>query len=94
MYVMMLGTLRSLDEPRTAYDERYRFADIFATVDRAPERLVKELAAITGVASVETRIVAGVTLDIEGLVEPACGSYPGPTRTKMFGLIYRPWHAH
>lgn len=94
MYVMMLGTLRSLDETRTAYDERYRFADIFATVDRAPERLVKELAAITGVASVETRIVAGVTLDIEGLVEPACGSYPGPTRTKMFGLIYRPWHAH
>ena len=48
MYVMMLGTLRSLDETRTAYDERYRFADIFATVDRAPERLVKKIGGYHG----------------------------------------------
>ena len=62
MYVMSLGTIRSLDETRSAYYERYRFADIFADVKRAPERLVREIASIPGVARVETRIVAMVTL--------------------------------
>ena len=40
---------------QTAYYERYRFADIFAEVKRAPERLGREIASIPGVARVETR---------------------------------------
>ncbi len=73
MYVMSLGTLRSLDETRTAYYERYRFAQVFASVRRAPDRLGRRIAEIPGVARVETRIVAGVTLDIAGMAEPARG---------------------
>ncbi|MDH3231631.1 MAG: FtsX-like permease family protein [Alphaproteobacteria bacterium] len=73
MYVMSLGTLRSLDETRTAYYERYRFAQVFASVKRAPEGLARKIAAIPGVARVETRIVSAVTLDIAGMAEPARG---------------------
>jgi putative ABC transport system permease protein len=73
MYVMSLGTLRSLDETRTAYYERYRFGQVFASVTRAPERLARRIAAIPGVARSETRIVAAVTLDIDGMAEPARG---------------------
>lgn len=73
MYVMSLGTVGSLEETRAAYYERYRFADVFATVKRAPERLATRIAAIPDVARAETRIIAYVTLDLAGLAEPARG---------------------
>ena len=69
--VLGLGTYQSLDETRTAYYERQRFADVFAVARRAPERLRAEIAEIPGVAAVETRIVDAAVLDIEGMVEPA-----------------------
>jgi putative ABC transport system permease protein len=89
MYVMSLGTIRSLDETRSAYYERYRFADIFADVKRAPERLGREIASIPGVARVETRIVAMVTLDVAGMAEPARGlliSVPERHQPELNGL--------
>ncbi|HCS54141.1 MAG TPA: hypothetical protein DIW81_21565, partial [Planctomycetaceae bacterium] len=39
MLVMMTGLVASLDETRRAYYERHRFAEVFAPVTRAPERL-------------------------------------------------------
>ena len=69
--VLGLGTYQSLDETRTAYYERQRFADVFATARRAPERLRNEIAEIPGVAAVETRIMDAAVLDIEGMAEPA-----------------------
>ena len=92
MYVMSLGTIRSLDETRAAYYERYRFADIFAAVKRAPERLGREIASIPGVARVETRIVAMVTLDVAGMAEPARGllnSVPERHPPELNGLHLR-----
>jgi putative ABC transport system permease protein len=73
MYVMSLGTLQSLDETRATYYERYRFADVFASVKRAPIQLAKRIAEIPGVAQVQTRIVANVTLDVPDMTEPATG---------------------
>ena len=35
--LLAVGSHRSLDETRNAYYERHRFADIFATVRRAPK---------------------------------------------------------
>jgi putative ABC transport system permease protein len=55
------------------YYARYRFAEVFAQLERAPEALRSELAAIPGVAAVQTRVVAEVTLDVPGLAEPATG---------------------
>ena len=71
--ILAFGTYRSLDATRTAYYERYRFGDVFASAVRAPNALAGDLAAIDGVAAVEPRIVEPVILDIVGLREPATG---------------------
>ena len=49
--------LHSLELTRATFYERYRFADVFARVKRAPDAMVDRLAEIPGVAQVETRIV-------------------------------------
>jgi len=71
--VMATGTHRSLEETRAAYYDGYRFADIFAYANRAPEAMVGHLAEIPGVARVESRIVDTVLLDMPGIVEPVRG---------------------
>ncbi|MGF1455420.1 MAG: ABC transporter permease [Alphaproteobacteria bacterium] len=73
LYVLSNGMVRSLDETQRAYYERYRFADIFAPVVRAPLALVDEIAGLPGVATAEGRIAAGVLIDVPGLVEPVRG---------------------
>ncbi|QDU91333.1 FtsX-like permease family protein [Pirellulimonas nuda] len=65
--------LRSLEATREAFYDRYRFADVFANVKRAPDSLADRIADIPGVALVETRIVEGVNLSVPGLDEPAVG---------------------
>ena len=73
LYVTMLGTMASLDETMTAYYERYRFADVFANVKRAPRTLRDSIALIDGVATVEDRISASVTIDVPGGTDPVLG---------------------
>jgi putative ABC transport system permease protein len=65
--------LHSLEITRSTFYERYRFAEVFASVKRAPDSLIERLRDIPGVAQVETRIVESVTLDVPGLDEPAVG---------------------
>jgi putative ABC transport system permease protein len=65
--------LQSLELTRATFYERYRFADVFAEVKRAPDSIAERLAEIPGVAQVETRIVELVTLDVPGLEDPAVG---------------------
>ena len=72
-FVMSTGVVHSLEETRTAYYERYRFADVFATLERAPESLGQRIGRIPGVKWVQTRIVKQVVLDIPGFEEPATG---------------------
>jgi putative ABC transport system permease protein len=71
--VMSLSTLDSLTRSRDAYYDRYRFADVFAQVKRAPVSVADRLAELPGVARVQTRIVREVSLDVPGLAEPAVG---------------------
>ena len=71
--VMSLTALEALRGTAEAYYERYRFAQVFASVKRAPERLVSRIAALPGVQAVETRIVELAILDIEGFAEPVIG---------------------
>jgi putative ABC transport system permease protein len=73
--VAAVGSLRSLEETRAAYYERYQFADIFAPVRRAPKSLANRIAEIPGVAAVEPRIAKLALLDIPGLREPATGQF-------------------
>ena len=73
--VLAVGSARSLDETRTAYYERYRFADVFAVVRRAPKTLVDRIAEIPGVAAVDARIAKLALLDIPNFREPASGQF-------------------
>jgi len=83
------------------YYARYRFAHVFASLKRAPESLRARIEGIPGVASVETRVVSDVTLDVPGLEEPATGrliSLPerGTSRINAVHLRRgrRPEHGH
>jgi putative ABC transport system permease protein len=77
LYVLMLSTFDSLSVTQQTYYDRYRFADVFASVRRAPIRLEPQISEIPGVAHSETRVVADVTIDVEGFSEPAVGRLIG-----------------
>ncbi len=64
MLVMMTGLVTSLNETRSAYYERYRLAEVFAPVTRAPDRLATRLAAIDGVSTVEPRVTGAALIDV------------------------------
>jgi putative ABC transport system permease protein len=72
-FVLASGAYRSLEETRATYYQRYRFADVFAQVRRAPKSVVEQVQAIPGVAAAEPRISHLALLDVEGLAEPATG---------------------
>ena len=71
MFVTYLSNFESLMRTRDTYYQTARFADVFAAVKRAPASLEPRIAAIPGVATVATRVVADVTLDVPGMAEPA-----------------------
>lgn len=72
-FISLRGTCDSLEWARAAYYDRYRFADVFAHVERAPESLSRRIEAIAGVRDVQTRISEEVTLPMEGMPRPAYG---------------------
>ncbi len=72
-YVTMRGTYESIERAQQDYYSRYHFANVFAQLKRAPESLAGQIAGIPGVASVQTRVVVEVNLDVPGLDEPAVG---------------------
>ena len=69
--ILSSGTQRSLSETREAYYERNRFADVFASLTRAPRSLLDDIARIDGVARVEGRVVFTAMVNLEGMTEPA-----------------------
>ena len=72
-YVGSISTFKSLLHSQSSYYREFRFADVFAQLERAPEDLASRVASLPGVDRVETRVVEDVTLNIEGLTEPATG---------------------
>jgi putative ABC transport system permease protein len=92
MFVTYLSNFDSLQRTRAVYYEQQRFADVFATMTRAPQTLEARIAAIPGVQSVFTRAIADVTLDLPGVSEPASGRLIGiPERgqPELNGLFLR-----
>jgi putative ABC transport system permease protein len=69
--IIAVGAYRSLDETKNALYERYQFANLFASVVRAPKRLEQQIAQIDGVRAVQTRTIKPALLDISGMDEPA-----------------------
>lgn len=92
MYVTYLSNFDSLRRTLETYYERQRFADVFVSLKRAPDRLKARLESLPGVDVVDPRVVVGVTLDIAGLNEPAAGllvSIPGDGRPRLNDVYLR-----
>ncbi|GAB4519262.1 MAG: ABC transporter permease [Parvularculaceae bacterium] len=73
LFIMTDGMLTSLEETTRAYYERHRFADVFAPLKRAPDRIVDRLREIPGVADVQGRVMAPLLANIEGASAPISG---------------------
>lgn len=92
MFVTYLSNFSSLQQTRAEYYETARFADVFASLKRAPQSVQARLEALPGVERVMTRVVADVTLDVPGMSEPATGrliSLPGSGRPALNDLFLR-----
>jgi putative ABC transport system permease protein len=93
--VALRGTYDSLASALERYYRVHRFADVFVSLERAPEPLARRVEALSGVAEVHTRVRQLVTLDVPGLDEPAMGlllsipSPPGPTLNDLYLLSGR-----
>jgi putative ABC transport system permease protein len=99
-YVMLISNIHSLNLTREKFYAEYGFADVFASLKRAPEGLRSNLEEIPGVGIVETRVVAEVKLDIPDFNEPVTGkivSLPDsspPLLNRLFlrsGRMPAPW---
>ena len=69
-FVLSVGVHRSLSATRDAYYARNHFADVFATMTRAPRAVVAQIAAIPGVQRAEGNVVQYATLDFPARNEP------------------------
>lgn len=89
-YVTMRSTWTSLYESKDTYFERYRFADLFSSLKRAPESLVPRIEEIPGVARAYSRVVQMATVPLPQLTEVARAylvSLPGhrePTLNRVY----------
>jgi putative ABC transport system permease protein len=89
---MYLSNFASLRDTQTTYYERQRFADVFASLKRAPLRVAAAVADLPGVSAVEARVVADVTLDLPQIAEPASGrlvSVPTDRRPQVNDIFLR-----
>ena len=73
IFIMSLSTLDSLFETRARYYSDHHFAQVFASLKRAPLSLARRIGAIPGVDKVETRVVAYVSIDVPGFDDPVSG---------------------
>ena len=90
--VMSLSTYDSLVRTRDRFYADYRFADVFVSLKRAPEIVADRLREIPGIYLVETRVVTGVKLEVEGFAEPVTGlllSLPDGARPVLNDLHLR-----
>ncbi len=72
----LILSVTSLDSIRLSKDQfyaDYQFADLFATLTRAPDTLGPRLGEIEGINLVETRVVAPVRLEVPDYADPVRG---------------------
>jgi putative ABC transport system permease protein len=72
-FVTMISNRQALDRSRVRYYESNRLADLFAQVVRAPQSIEARIRELPGVATVETRLVWNVNVDVEHFDEPIIG---------------------
>ena len=70
-FVGAVTTWRALRRTQDSLYETHRFPHVFAEATRVPGPLASRIAALPGVAVVETRVMAEALVDVPGLPEPA-----------------------
>jgi putative ABC transport system permease protein len=71
--VMALSTYDSLHTTRDRFYSDYGFAQVFASLKRAPEGMAERIAEIPGVNTVETRVVTVAKLEVPNFADPVVG---------------------
>lgn len=79
-FLTSLSAVDSLAAARDAFYAEGRFADLFATVKRAPLALAEQLRGVPGVADVQPTIEQVVRIDIAGSSDPVLGQLIGVDR--------------
>lgn len=90
-FIMSMSTLDGLRRTQADFYRDYRFADVFASVVRAPERVADRLRKLPGVEAVETRAVADAVLDVPGVSLPIMArivSVPDEGAVPALDLLY------
>src|SRR6056297_4329921 len=72
-FVMARVTYESLTVTQARYYADQRFAEVFASLVRAPESVAGQLVDLPGVNRMETRVVAPVNLEVKGFDDPVTG---------------------
>ena len=89
--IAVVGMRSAYDSMRAALEEyyrEYRFADVFASLTRAPESLARRIREIDGVSAVQTRVVAQATLAVPGLEGPATGLLASAPEPGSLNALY------
>lgn len=71
--MMSVTTYDSLVTTRDNFYQAYRFADVFASLKRAPRQLLGRIAEIPGVRSYDDRVVATLRMNLPGFSDPISG---------------------
>jgi putative ABC transport system permease protein len=91
-FIMSISTLESLQVTRAAVYSEFAFAEVFANVTRAPAPVADEIAAIPGVATVETRVSGATRIELPGFADPVMGqlvSIPDEGQPQLNRLFLR-----
>jgi len=73
-FVTLQANYDSLLRSRDAYYAKYRFAELFAHLERAPASFADRLETLPGVAQVETRVTERVMVPMPAMPRPATGT--------------------
>ncbi|MCW8416822.1 FtsX-like permease family protein [Fluoribacter dumoffii] len=84
--IASVNTYISLINAQQEFYSKHHFADIFASLERAPNYLKKRITEISGVSQVETRVVKDVILDLPWMQEPAVGRFISISENNTSGL--------
>lgn len=76
-FLTTLSAVSSLQQARDRFYEQAHFADVFASVRRAPLSLLPTVASIPGVAQVQATVERPVRLRLAGLADPLMGHLVG-----------------
>jgi putative ABC transport system permease protein len=73
--VTMRGVYEALVQTRADYYRDYGMADVWVSLERAPESLRERIRGLPGVSAVETRVSTYATLDLPWLEVPGQGLF-------------------